>query len=90
MIVMTANHIVQSNQNIQSAKNQLTDLIVEAKKVTKEIDKTNKESNKEMDVLEVKAIKSIKKVQQIQSDLDRIEEKAGEELNKLASQQTED
>jgi len=87
---MTANHIVQSNQNIQSAKNQLTDLIVEAKKVTKEIDKTNKESNKEMDVLEVKAIKSIKKVQQIQSDLDRIEEKAGEELNKLASQQTED
>ena len=87
---MTANHIVQSNQNIQSAKNQLTDLIVEAKKVTKEIDKTNKESNKEMDVLEVKAIKSIKKVQQIQSDLDRIEEKAGEELNKLASQQMKD
>lgn len=87
---MTTDQNKVNSQNVQSVNSQLSDLLNDAKNVSQEIDETNNEARKSMDDIDVEVDKSINNVEQIYSDLDQIEKDAGDELDKLILQHSED
>ena len=87
---MTTDQNKVNSQNVQSVNSQLSDLLNDAKNVSQEIDETNNEARKSMDDIDVEVDKSINNVEQIYSDLDQIEKDAGDELDKLVLQHSED
>ncbi|GDX62439.1 hypothetical protein LBMAG33_7490 [Candidatus Levyibacteriota bacterium] len=87
---MTTDQNKVNSQNVQSVNSQLSDLLNDAKNVNQEIDETNNEARKSMDDIDVEVDKSINNVEQIYSDLDKIEKDAGDELDKLVLQHSED
>lgn len=87
---MTTDQNKVNSQNAQSVNSQLGDLLNDAKNVNQEIDETNSETKKDMDNIEVEIDKSINNVEHIYSDLDQIEKDAGDELDKLVLQHSED
>ena len=68
---------------------QLDKLIIEAEKVNKGINLSNKELNKAADDIEKNVDESVVKVEQIFSDLDSMEQEAGDELEKLMMEEAQ-
>lgn len=79
-----------NDPKLQGLNNQLKDLIDEAKKVERDIDKTNQQAQETLDDYEKAADKSIKGMKQTFSELDQIEKEAGDELDKFILEQSED
>lgn len=76
----------QSNQLVNAQLNALLD---EAKNVVKVIDETNNQAVAAFDDINMRVDESITAVEKIYSDLDQIEEEAGDEIDKLILQQAE-
>lgn len=87
---MTTDQNKINSQNTQSVNAQLGDLLNDAKNVNQEIEETNSEARKSLDEIDAEVDKSINNVEKIYSDLDQIEKDAGDELDKLVLQQSED
>ncbi|HSR89484.1 MAG TPA: hypothetical protein VLK22_03800 [Candidatus Udaeobacter sp.] len=87
---MTADLNQANTKSAQGVNAQLNDLLKDAKNLNREIDKTNSEANKNIDGIEAVVDRSVNKITRIYSDLDAIEENAGDELDKLVLQRTKD
>lgn len=87
---MTTDQNKVNSQNTQSVNAQLSDLLNDAKNVNQEIEETNNEARKDIEDIDTEVNKSINNVEQIYSDLDQIEKDAGDELDKLVLQHSED
>ena len=87
---MTTDQNKVNSQNTQSVNTQLSDLLNDAKNINQEIEETNNEARKDIDNIDTEVNKSINNVEQIYSDLDQIEKDAGDELDKLVLQHSED
>ncbi len=81
------NSDITINPNITA---QLNDLLNQAKKVSQDIDTTNKEAHEQIDLLEKDIDKTVADLEVIYSDLDQATEKAGDELDKIALRESED
>jgi hypothetical protein len=69
---------------------QIASLVEEAKKISGEIDETNKEAEKEIDEIGTRVDRTVKEIDGICSDLDKADKTAGDALDKLALEQAED
>ncbi|MCX6736789.1 MAG: hypothetical protein NTW73_01750 [Candidatus Parcubacteria bacterium] len=79
-----------NDQNDQFVDSQVNDLIDRTKKIEEEINATNQIVNQSIDDLDAKVDQTIGNVEKICSDLDKVEEEAGDELDKLAMEEAED
>jgi PAB1-binding protein PBP1 len=79
-----------SKKSNQAINDQLQDLLYEANRVAKEIDRTTNDFNIQLAEIEANVDKSIANVEKIYSELDQIEKEAGDELDRLILQQIEE
>ena len=74
----------------QNDTGQLQDLLYQSKKINKEIEETGKQSEKDLDKIEKNVDKAVEKIEDICADLDKLEEKTGDELDKIMLEEAKD
>ncbi len=87
---MTTNQNTTKGESVKDLSGELDGLLDETKKINQEIDETNKDARGSMDDLDARVNESIASMEPIYSDLDKIEEEAGNELDKLILEQVKD
>ena len=88
--MVTQNNTNSNDQKILEAKDQLEILLAKVKKVNQDIEQINSEAKKEIKEIKKIVDESIVKIEKIFTELDQAEKEAGDQLDKLISQQTED
>ncbi len=73
----------KDEQDLKNLSKQLATLLIEVKKINKDIDDTNKGIRKEIGEIKAGVDESIKDIKKIFYELDTVEKGAGDELDKL-------
>ena len=80
----------QNTPTVQNLTDELNGLLNEAQDVDRGIDDTNEKARKDMDDIEKDVKGSVDKLDKIYSELNKVDEEAGNELDKLMLERSED